>query len=176
MRDVYFSQTIPEKFGTGGIFDRQLYFMELDDPDSLPADLGLESPHFTCAILLDGVATDDEKIGRLVVLLMQQGVVHITTWGPRCEHVADIIHEELVGPGPTIPRFSDDIMTFWQDHESLDTALWNWLWVSYPDERYTDSCRSSIALSIGNREWSIPGREAASEPVRFSKRVLDEES
>jgi len=165
-----------ERFGTGGVCDRRLYFMELADIASLPSDLSLEGRHFACAILLDGAANDVEAIGRFVVSLLEQGLVYACTWGPGCERVHDIIDEEVVGGGPDVPRFPFETMTTWHADESLDDALWFWLSNTFPDDKFFDSCTSSLVLSIGNAEWSARAREAVTDPTGFCRRVLEAES
>ena len=162
-----------ERFGTGGIGSRRLYLMELADVDALPSNLALEGRHFACAILMDADSMETDAIGRMSVSLLEQGLVYACTWGPGCKRVHDIIDEEVVGGGPVIPRFPLLVMTSWHSGETLDDALYFWLFNTTPHENLARSCRSSLVLSIGNRAWSVPARQAIWDPEGFRDRVLD---
>jgi hypothetical protein len=165
-----------ERFGTGGIGDRHLYLVELATADALPTDLSLEGLHFACAILLDGNATNTDAIGRMAVSLLEQGLIYACTWGPGCERVHDNIDEELVGGGPEMPRFPLEVVTTWHANDSLDDALYYWLSITQPHDKYSESCTSSLVLSIGNAEWAACAREVVANPKGFCTGVLAAEA
>jgi len=46
------------------------------------------------------------------------------------------------------------IMTTWHDKDSLDEALWFFVYSAYPEDGYWDTTRAGLAISIGRTDWS----------------------
>jgi hypothetical protein len=44
------------------------------------------------------------------------------------------------------------IMTTWHEKDSLDEALWFFLTTAWPDDAYSDNCKSSLAIVVGNSD------------------------
>jgi len=63
-------------------------------------------------------------------------------------------------------------MTTWHAKESLDDALFFFLNSTCPDEYYEGSTKCSLAIVIGNKEWSTVVREALTQPREYSERVV----
>jgi hypothetical protein len=113
-----------------------------------------------------------DSISRVAEVLIASGCVYVCSWGEGCERVHDIVDEVCVGPDPS----SDDdsaIMTTWHEDESLDEALWHFLNVSWPDDRYFDYCNDAVAITIG-APLEIQQRIdfALSNPREFNSQVL----
>jgi len=66
-------------------------------------------------------------------------------------------------------------MTTWHAKESLDDALFFFLNSTCPDEYYEGSTKCSLAIVIGNKEWSTVVREALTQPREYSERVVNQE-
>lgn len=163
-----------ERFGAGGVCDRELSLLELPNLQSLPCDLAIAGPHFACLVLFDARGTDAEDISAFSESLLVQGAVYICAWGPDCERVHDIIDEVTVGEGPDIPRFSDGVMTTWHEEKDLDEALFYLLVCTYPDDEFSDTCRSALVVSVGNPDWTGRARKALEQPGDFIRKVTDQ--
>jgi hypothetical protein len=162
-----------ERFGTGGTFDRELLLLELTELAQLPDRLPIESPHFVCLILCDATGITTAEIARFSESLLSQGAVYLLCWGPDCERIHDIIDETMVGGVEPIPRFSSSIITTWHARESLDDALNMFLGFSWPDDEFLATCRSSLAVSVGQPLWCSRVREALGDVPAFFRGLED---
>jgi hypothetical protein len=160
-----------ERFGIGAVCDRDLSLLELTDLDSLPPTIALPSRHFACLVLLDAQGIEVGSIGRFAESLLSQGAVYVGIWGPDCERVHDIFDEEIVGRGPEVPRFDPGVMTTWHADEDLDDALWFLLEVSYPDDRFFETCGSALVITVGSPMWAAHVREALSDSKAFCRKI-----
>lgn len=121
--------------------------MSVPDVASLPERFPLPSTHFVALLALDASAAEDDAIQQLAKNLLCSGCVFLAAWGPDCERVHDLFD--------IFANFYEPlIMTAWEHDEPLDEAIWNFLYVTHPDEDYWDTCRSSVAITVGNADWS----------------------
>src|SRR5437763_4717162 len=133
--------------GKASVSERELFVMSVPDIASLPERLTLPSPHFVALLAVDASTVDDDAIRRLAKNLLCSGCAFFIAWGPDCERVHDLFDNVADSHEPLI-------MTTWEHDEPLDEAIWNFLYVTHPDERYWDTCRSSVAITVGNADWS----------------------
>ena len=133
--------------GKESVSERELFVTSVPDLASLPDRFCLPSPHFVALLALDASAVDDEAILCLATNLLRSGCVFFTAWGPDCERVHDLFDSVANSYEPVI-------MTTWERDEPLDEAIWNFLYVTHPDEGYWDTCRSSVAITVGNAAWA----------------------
>lgn len=137
--------------------DRKIFSLALENIDSFPGDFALPTPHFVCLLAWDARNESAEAISKFADLLINRGLAYLCAWGPDCSRVHDLFDETEVdgwiGEGIVSGR-KHVIMTTWHQDESLDEALWFTLICAYPNEYYTDTCGSCIAVSIGNAEWN----------------------
>lgn len=114
---------------------------------SLPDCFAVSSPHFVTLLAFDASQTDDSALQELAKHLLRSGCVFFSAWGPECERVHDAFD--------SVANFHEPlIMTTWHNDESLDDAIWNFVYVTSPDDEYWDTCRSALAISVGNLDWS----------------------
>jgi hypothetical protein len=143
----------PELISHCSVSDRDLYFLSVSSPSQLPENISVPSPHYSVFLALDATKLNVEIISSIVRPLLHAGAVYFCCFGPDCERVHDIVdEEELLG----LSLKSEDgsvIMTTWHDDETLFDALWFFVFNSWPDNKYFESCRAGIALSFGNPEW-----------------------
>jgi hypothetical protein len=140
-----------ELVGRGLVLERDLYVLYLDEPEDFPDNLSLGSPRFACLLAWDSRGVDVNRIAGLVRKLLNSGAVYISTWGPDCARVHDIVDEEVVGSDPS----PDDplIMTTWHESLPLAEAMTFVLNDSRPDEALETGCDSTLGIAIGNRKW-----------------------
>jgi hypothetical protein len=160
-----------EHLGTDSVTERELFALELESPEALPATLGLSSPRFACLVAWDARDVEAARIARFARKLIDAGAVYVCAWGPDCERVHDIIDEEEIGPNPplTVDRV---VMTTWHANDSLAEAIWFVLHNSWPDEGYEEGCASTLGVAIGSAQWASEIRDAFSRPREFASQVL----
>ena len=160
-----------ERFGTAGTCDRELLLLELSDFSQLPQRLPLEGPHFVCLVVCDATNVGAVELGRFSESLLSQGAVYLMCWGPDCERLHDIIDGTIVGGREPIPRFDTSIMTTWHARESLDSALNMFIAFSWPDDKFFDTCRSAVAVCVGQPRWCSRVREVLRHPAEFLRSI-----
>ena len=75
----------------------------------------------------------------------------------------------IVGSNPD-PDDATTIMTTWHEDDSLDDTLWYFLNTTWPDDRYSETCRAAIAVSIaGSDVWHERIGLALRSPRQFSE-------
>lgn len=175
-----------ERLGHSSILERELYLLELADPDQLPENLNLGSARFACLVAWDARGVGWERVSNFVNRLMDQGLVYICAWGPDCARVHDIFEEEEVVrqldkeelEGVKLSTEQDKehegiYMSTWHDKEPLSETIEFVLSFTQPDEAYAAGCDSTLAIVIGSAEWAAEVREAFKDPKGFSERVLE---
>jgi hypothetical protein len=111
----------------------------------------------------------------LVKHLLGAGAVYISSWGPDCQRVHDITDEARLSLGKPDRRDSV-VMTAWHENESLDDALWFFLFNTFPEDSFEQTTRSALAVIVGNPDWAALIREDLRDPNALSARVLANET
>jgi hypothetical protein len=78
-----------------------------------------------------------------------QGMFWLSTWGPDCERVHDIVDEVDVGEGAGTER--PVVMTTWHANDPLDEALFLFWW-AFPDEGKPGGPYRVVVVA-DNEEW-----------------------
>jgi len=93
-----------------------------------------------------------------------------------CGNVHDIIDEidskKFIDLGSSEESI---IMTTWRNDEILQEALYFFLNETWPDEYYEGTTLSSLAIVIGNQEWSEIVKKALMEPGKFNDNYINNE-
>jgi hypothetical protein len=138
---------------TEGPLDRRLFTLQVSASSEVLGATQAVAPHFAVFLAWDATSVATEEISRLAALLHNRGLAYLCAFGPDCERVHDIFDEvelELDGARPN----ESVIMTTWHKDESLEDALWFFVYNSFPDAAYEDTCRIGIAVTIGNSQWA----------------------
>lgn len=138
---------------------RNLYALDLANPEDFPEELQLWSIRFICLMAWDARGVSDEAIRRIAARLLDEGAVYLCCWGPDCERVHDLVDAVDIARNPSCEPV---VMTTWHAREPLSDAIWFALNCAYPDVGYEEGCRSVLAISIGNVAWSAEIRAALS--------------
>ncbi len=152
------------------MMERRLFSIDLASANELP-HIDLPAAHFACYLAWDAHGVPADEVSAFVEPLLRAGASYFVCWGPDCERVHDIIDEIVSYPGNDfgVPEGSC-IMTTWHASESLRKALWFFLANSWPDERYQDSTRVGLAISVGSSAWAAEIAEALDHPREFVSR------
>lgn len=138
--------------------------MEVAGPGALAA-FRAPGGHVTCLPAWDAALVSVETVARVAEQLLAAGCVYLCAWGPDCERVHDIFDEVIVGDGSQTPDDDAIVMTSWHAAQSLDDALWFLLHCANPADRYAQSCRSAVAIVVGEEAgWRGTVRRALSHP------------
>lgn len=160
-----------EHVGTNRENERELYVLEVADPEELPLALPTVGKYSVILIVWDAMAVADQTIGCFARRLIDAGGVYFCTWGPDCERVHDLIDAEWVGNGFT-PGTDSTLMTTWHDDDSLADAIWFAIFTAHPIDTYFDECRTVIAVCVGCPNWAADVRAAFTDSKRFSDQLL----
>ena len=146
--------------------ERELYVLELDRLEELPARLGIPTRHFACLLVLDGRQTKAGDLHRCAASLLDQGAVYLSVWGPDCARIRALLDDAILF---FETEAAEDGIVLTEDHEgeALEDALVGLLERSQPAARYIDSCRASLVVTVNAPGWALASREALSDPRGF---------
>jgi hypothetical protein len=141
--------------GFDDVTGRELFSLQLASSAELPARLELPPGHFACLLAWDASRASTHSVSSLVERLLRSGASYFVCWGPDSERVESIIDEITADPGNDFGVPDDScIMTTSHDTESLEDALAFFLTSAWPEDRYVDSTRAALAISIGSSKWA----------------------
>jgi hypothetical protein len=122
----------PNAAGHDDVSGRELFVIDAVPSADVISALSLPSKYFVCLLAWDATFATDAEIAALMRHLLLTGCVYILCWGPDCERVHDVFDAEdisLHGDEPVA-------MSTWHNNESLRAALWDALFVAWPDDAY----------------------------------------
>jgi len=153
-------------------FGREIFSLSLQNFDSLPQKLELPNLHFALFLACDAREIIDEVVEQFARKVIDMGAVYVCTWGFDCERVHDDFDDvELMLEIDENRSLS--MMSTWHDGDSLDEALWFALYSARSDDRYADTCRSVLAVSVSNDDWDAQIRRRLSDLNRWNADVLN---
>ena len=161
-------------FGTDGFSERDLFLLELAGFDDLPQRLTLPSRYFACLVACDAQAAAPQRILPFCSALLRSGAVYVCTWGPGCDRLQDFFDVASLADD-SHPGESEPVMTTCHADESLDDALWYLINLTSPTPAYAPSCGATLAISIGEPDWSERMRAALGNPPGLDERVIGAE-
>ncbi len=133
--------------------DKEFYFLELLRLEDWPAELQGLSPHFGLFLACDASAVPDETVLTVAREAIGQGLSYLCAWGPDCGRVHDLFDNAAVEKDPN-PTEDSVIMTTWHWDDTLDEALWFFVYSAWPAPDYESTCGSWLAVAMGSPEWS----------------------
>lgn len=156
-----------ERLGGKDGCERDLYFLSLPDFASLPDSISLPGRRFVAFVAADATGVDAAVLANFCRKLTKTGCVYFCAWGPDCERVHDVFDEGVLDIEPVI-------MTTWHDKESLDSALWFFLFSAFPDDGY-GIVQNGLAISIGDPAWDKQICNRLADVESFNKNMLQED-
>ncbi len=146
--------------------DRELFLLELDQLDELPAKLCMPTRHFACLLALDGRTVGPGDLHRSAANLLGQGAVYLTVWGPGCGRIRALLDDTILFSERDA---AEDSIVLTEDHEGepLEDALVHLLERSQPASRYFESCRAALVVTVNAPGWALACREALCDPRGF---------
>jgi len=156
---------VPEHVGKSEVGEREILALHLPNLGALPAQVRLPSRHFLAFLAADATGISDESLREFARRLLAVGCVYFCAWGPDCERVHDLFDAECLHVEPVI-------MTTWHSEESLDDALWFFTFNTFPDDGYSDSCHSALAITIAQPEWADHVRRRLADLDALNRDVL----
>jgi hypothetical protein len=157
----------PVRIGRSEVSERELFSLALPDFQSLPDSISLPSRHFIAFLAADATGIDSAVLSECSRRLLQAGCVCFCAWGADCERVHDVFDLECLDTEPLI-------MTNWHSEESLDEALWFFVYTAFSDDGYEDTTRSGLAISIGRPDWAEHIRMRLADLDSLTRDVVDE--
>jgi hypothetical protein len=149
--------------GCGREFDS----LSLPDFRSMPDPIAMPSRHFVALLAADATGVSVEVLREFSRKLLRAGCVYFCAWGADCERVHDIFDENCFEVEPVI-------MATWHSKESLDETLRFFVFCTYPDDGYAETCQSALVISIGSPELDKQIHTRLSDITFFNRDILDE--
>jgi hypothetical protein len=149
---------------------RSLYVLRLDNLSDWPRTLELRSRYFGLFLASDARHCPEDEILRIAELAYSQGCRFLDAWGPDCERVHDLF-DHVAFEHDTDQTVESVLLTSWWTHETLDDALYTFVFTSLPASDYS-SCESWLACVVGNDDWAAQVIERFRDPQKFADEVL----
>ena len=147
---------------------RRLFALDATLPEDIPAKLPLPGPYFVCLLAWDARLASAAEVEAVAGRLLAAGCVYAVCWGPDCERVHDAFDEADLARRPIGPW----AMTTWHTDEPLSETIGFALFTAWPQDTFTEGCRSVVGVTVGSRAWAAELREAFAFPGEFRARVL----
>lgn len=164
-----------ERIGFDEVGKRELFLLAVRDPIEAGAALlekdGYFAGHFVALLVCDARLYPVTSLSRLARRLLDAGCVYFCCWGPECDRVHDIIDREYAS-GISSDGREATVMTTWHEDESLEEAAWFSLTSAYPDDEFTESCGTVLAVSIGSENWANKLSAAFEDPRALAASVV----
>jgi hypothetical protein len=160
--------TTVQHIGNSESSERELFCLSLPDFNSKPDALALPSENFIVFLAADASRVDTEMLRRFAYWLLEEGCVYFCAWGPDCERLHDIFDSECFEMEPVI-------MTTWHADDTLDDALWFFVYCAFPDDGYAETCGSALAIAIGHSDWDEHIRKRLTHLDTFNRDMLRNE-
>jgi hypothetical protein len=158
-----------EKFGKHRETGRTMCFLELDSLEDWPENLRLpKSRHFVLFLALDAKDLADDDVSAFAAKALDQGMVYLSAWGRDAERVHDVCEEAAADWDPDSDSDSA-VLSEWHEGEPLSRALWFSVGSAAPAMDYENSCRVTLAVTVGNPDWADQVREWLKDPGALEK-------
>jgi hypothetical protein len=164
----------PEKIGRNDETERDLFLLSVPDILDVPNKLDLPSKYFGVLLACDAQTHEDAAFVNLAGSLMAQGMRYFCSWGNDCERVNDLV-DSLIVENYADETVDSVIITMWFADETLDEALWKFLYVAFPANDYEKECHADLAIIIGNSEWTEQAKNRLSDLDDLETRVVGED-
>jgi hypothetical protein len=163
-----------ESIGRNDVSERQLFVLSLPHISDLPEALNLQSKYFGVLLACDAERINDDTILNLAGSLIVQGMRYFVSWGSDCERVHDLFDSVIIDNDPHETKDSV-IMTMWLEKQSLDEAIWQFLYVAFPANDYWEDCHAELVIVIGNDAWTQQIKTRLSDLDTLNKDVVGED-
>src|SRR5262245_51266114 len=165
----------PIRIGRNEVSERDLFLVGAPTIDKVPTVFDLSSKYFGILLVCDARTVENAVMAKIADSLLANGMKYFCSWGEECERMHDLVDEVIVG-GDYEAKDSV-IMTMWFADESLDEALWQFLYVAFPAAEYESDCRADLIIAIGNSEWEEQIKRRVSDLNGLNRDVVgDDES
>lgn len=141
------SQISFKRLGKYAPSEWQIYSVGVSGAADSPEPIELVSEKFVCLFCTHNHVIKTPDIEMITEKLLRLGCVYFCCWGADSERVHNVIDEIVAGEGKNITWL--DVITSWHRDESLPQVIDFFLDSVQPAHRYLDTCRSAVAITIG---------------------------
>jgi hypothetical protein len=159
----------PKSFGGTGT-GKYLYFMPLSRFSEWPKDLQLRSKHIRLFVACDARRLRAATIRQFASLVIQQGVVDVSVWGPNCCEGFHIPFVEAMDPRLDASAL---ITANCNSRDSLREALSSFIKWGFVSSQYKRTSKSLLFVAVGNPHWSKSVCQGLAAHVASEKRRRD---
>jgi hypothetical protein len=157
------------------VTEREIYLLSLPTLQDYPPNLELPTQYFGAFLICNADLIPDTVIIEMAHSLLRQGMVYLCVWGKDCERVHDLFDGVIIELDPC-ETDKTVRMTFWSDKESLDEALWHFLYVAFPADNYWENCNAELIVVAGDERLAPQIRARLTDQSALSYEVLGEDS
>lgn len=160
--------------GKNEVTERHIYLLSLPTLQDYPPNLELPGPYFGAFLVCNADLIADTVIVELAHSLLRQGMVYFCVWGKDCERVHDLFDGVIVELDPCETDESVR-MTFGLECESLDEALWHFLYVAFPADHYRENCKAELIVVLGDERMASQIRARLTDQSALSYEVVGDD-
>jgi hypothetical protein len=125
---------------------KTILYAELHSTVDGPQAMNFPTDFIGCLLsCADWSKRQDQELSKLIEALITKGAVFLGFWGFGSERVHDIAEDLLMLDNPNAPMLP--IPVAWEDQESLEEELYNFVFAYAVDEQFQTEC-SWIVLNI----------------------------
>ncbi len=140
----------PTKIGqTRG--EKTLYFLSLSRLSEWPTELRLRSKYIRSFVACDARRLRPSSVRKFSSMVVQQGIVDLTVWGPNC---CRGFHVPFFEATQTPKDDDSDSIIAECSSDSLRKSLSYFMKYGRVSRKYRRSCKSLLFVSIGSSTWA----------------------
>jgi len=147
-----------EALGREDGLGRRLFMIDVAAFEPLSPALGI-SPTFAAFVVGDSTQATAAALREFATSLITAGAVYVCAYGPGCTDLETAVDEAGVREEMRLGVERPVIMTTSHPSEPLSEAVEFFLRTAFPDEGYADTCRSAVAITVGD---AIPASDVKS--------------
>jgi hypothetical protein len=134
------------------IAGRRVFIGQVDSQHGLAGPIQLPSPNFVVFIAADVRDVESSDLLEAAEKLIRSGASYTCCWGPDCSRFEDCFDHACVNLDQE-ETYESVIMTTSHAGESLEAALWFAIYNAWPAQKYEETTRAVVIISVGNMEW-----------------------
>ncbi len=143
---------------------KPLFTLTIQHVEDWPTHLRLPTRHFGLFLACDGTVETDDALRAMAATALRQGLAYVCTWGPDCERVHDLF-DSIRDAFDSDATDESVVMTTWHDDESLEDALWYFLFAAMPATGYQGKPMSLVACIVGREDWDAVTKQRFEDPL-----------
>ena len=153
--------------------ERELFILSVPTIADVPDKFDLPGKYFGVLLVCDARELEDAAIAKLADALLAGGMKYFCSWGGDCERVHDLVDDAILRGEYELE--GSVIITMWFAEQSLDEALWQFIYVAFPASEYKADCRAGLVIAVGNSQLEDQIKRRLSDLDGLNRDVVGED-